>query len=53
MAHTDHRDERVEKTPNEARQGGIGPHVITILAVSTFLAAVGLAAFFLTTAAIT
>ncbi len=52
MAQIDHTDDHIERTPAEARQGGIGMHVFTILAISTFLAVVGLAAFFLTTAAI-
>lgn len=45
-------DEHVELTPAEARQGGIGKHLLTILVISTIMAAVGLAAFFLTTATI-
>lgn len=43
-------DEHVEITPTEARQGLKGSDVLAILAVSTFLAAVGLTTFFLTTA---
>lgn len=39
----------VELTPTEARQGRSGTHVLTILAISTFLASVGLVAFFLAT----
>lgn len=46
------RDEHIEKTPTEARQAGVGRHAFAILAVSTVLAAVGLAAFFVTTAVI-
>jgi len=45
-------DEHVELTPAEARQGGIGRHLLIILVVSTIMAAVGLAAFFLTTAVV-
>lgn len=52
MAQIDHTDEHIEKTPEEARQGGLGTHVFTILAISTFLAIVGLAAFWMTTAAV-
>jgi len=51
MTHQD-SDEHVELTPAEARQGGIGKHLLTMLVFSTIMAAIGLAAFFLTTAAI-
>jgi len=49
---THETDEHVELTPAQARQGGIGKHVLTILVISTIMVAVGLAAFFLTTAAV-
>lgn len=51
MTHHD-TDEHVELTPAQARQGGIGKHLLTMLVISTIMATVGLAAFFLTTAAI-
>lgn len=41
--------EHIEVTPVEARQGFQGRDVLAVLAVSTFLAAVGLTTFFLTT----
>lgn len=41
--------EHIELTPTEARQGFKGGDVLAVLAVSTFLAAVGLTTFFLTT----
>lgn len=41
--------EHVELTPEEARQGFRGADVLAVLAVSTFLAAIGLTTFFLTT----
>ena len=43
------QQEHIELTPTEARQGFRGVDVLAILAVSTFLAAVGLTTFFLTT----
>jgi hypothetical protein len=43
-------DDHTELTPQEARQGFKGADILAVLAVSTFLAAVGLAAFFITTA---
>jgi hypothetical protein len=46
QTHHDH----TELTPEEARQGFRGADVLAVLAVSTFLAAVGLTTFFLTTA---
>lgn len=45
---TDH--EHIELTPQEARQGFGGSDILAVLAVSTFLAAVGLITFFVTTA---
>lgn len=41
--------DRVEVTPEEARQGLKGGDVLAILAVSTLLAAVALSVFFVTT----
>lgn len=49
---TNDTDEHIELTPAEARQGGVGKHLLTMLVISTIMAAVGLAAFFLTTAAV-
>ncbi|HVZ99646.1 MAG TPA: hypothetical protein VG841_04965 [Caulobacterales bacterium] len=46
----DFDDDHIELTPARARQGLKGADVLAILAVSTFLAAIGLATFFLTTA---
>lgn len=43
-------DNRPEMTPQEARSGLRGADVLAVLAVSTFLAAIGLIAFFVTTA---
>ena len=43
------RDDHVEITPERARAGRKGVHVLAILAVSTFLAVVGLTTFFITT----
>lgn len=43
-------EEQIEITPNRARAGLRGGDVLAILAVSTFLAAIGLTTFFLTTA---
>lgn len=43
-------EERTEMTPEEARQGERGPDVLAILAISTFMAAIALVTFFLTTA---
>lgn len=48
--HANRDDEQIVLTPTEARQGFRGGDVLAVLAVSTFLAAVGLTAFFLTTA---
>jgi hypothetical protein len=42
-------EEHVELTPTEARAGFRGRDMLAVLAVSTFLAAVGLTTFFLTT----
>lgn len=42
-------DDHIEITPTEARAGRKGVHVLAILAVSTFLAVVGLTTFFVTT----
>lgn len=41
--------EHIEITPTQARQGFRGRDVLAVLAVSTFLAAVALTTFFLTT----
>jgi hypothetical protein len=41
-------DDRIEATSEEARQGLKGSDVLAVLAVSTFLAAVGLITFFIT-----
>lgn len=46
----DETEEHIELTPTEARQGFKGADVLAVLAVSTFLAAIGLTTFFLTTA---
>jgi hypothetical protein len=43
-------DHHIELTPEEARQGFRGADVLAVLAVSTFLAAIGLTTFFVTTA---
>ena len=43
-------DEELEFTPEEAHQGLRGADVLAVLAVSTFLAAIGLTTFFVTTA---
>jgi hypothetical protein len=43
-------EDHVELTPEEARQGFRGSDVLAVLAVSTFLAAIGLITFFVTTA---
>jgi hypothetical protein len=45
----DLEEDHVELTATEARQGFGGRDVLAVLAVSTFLAAVGLTTFFLTT----
>ena len=50
MTDTDYDNDHVEVSPTRARQGLKGADVLAILAVSTFLAAVGLTTFFLTTA---
>ena len=42
-------EEHIEVTPTEARQGFKGADILAVLAVSTFLAAIGLTTFFLTT----
>jgi hypothetical protein len=47
--HVEAEQEHIEITPTEARQGFKGADVLAVLAVSTFLAAVGLTTFFLTT----
>jgi hypothetical protein len=43
-------DNYLELTPEEARQGFQGTDVLAALAVATFLAAIGLITFFVTTA---
>ncbi|MDX2236262.1 MAG: hypothetical protein NW203_01750 [Hyphomonadaceae bacterium] len=43
--HTEHDEDAVERTPTEARQGVISGHVLTILVVSTVLAAGCMLAF--------
>ena len=43
-------DDHIEVTPDEARQGFRGADILAVLAVSTFLAAIGLTTFFVTTA---
>lgn len=43
--HTDLDDDAIERTPTEARQGMISGHVLTILVVSTVLAAGCMLAF--------
>ncbi|QGZ93823.1 hypothetical protein [Terricaulis silvestris] len=43
-------DHHIELTPEEARQGFRGEDALAVVAVSTFLAATGLTAFFVTTA---
>jgi hypothetical protein len=50
MSEQAHDDHHIELTPQEARQGFRGADVLAVLAVSTFLAAIGLTAFFVTTA---
>jgi NOL1/NOP2/fmu family ribosome biogenesis protein len=50
MSDQTQHDHHIELTPEEARQGFRGADVLAVLAVSTFLAAVGLTAFFVTTA---
>ena len=42
--------DHIELTPQEARQGFEGSDILAVLAVSTFLAAIGLTTFFVTTA---
>jgi hypothetical protein len=42
-------DDHIEVTPTEARQGFKGADILAVLALSTFLAAIGLTTFFLTT----
>jgi hypothetical protein len=51
MAQDHTSEEHIELTPQEARAGMRGTDLLAILALSTFLAAVGLTTFFLTTAA--
>jgi hypothetical protein len=46
---TTEEKDHVELTPTEARQGLKGRDMLAVLAVSTFLAAIGLTTFFLTT----
>ena len=43
-------DEHIETTPERARQGVKGVDILAMLAVSTFLAVIGLTTFFITTA---
>jgi hypothetical protein len=43
-------DDHIEVISQEARQGLTGADVLAVLAVSTFLAAIGLITFFVTTA---
>jgi hypothetical protein len=43
-------DDNTEYTPREERQGFRGADVLAVLAISSFLAAIGLITFFLTTA---
>jgi len=43
-------DDHVDLTPNDAHQGFRGADILAALAVSTFLAAIGLITFFATTA---
>jgi hypothetical protein len=43
-------DDHVELTLQEARQGFGGSDILAVLAVSTFLGAIGLITFFVTTA---
>ena len=49
---SDHTDQetRIELTPQESRQGFEGADILAVLAVSTFLAAIRLTTFFVTTA---
>ncbi|MGE0743552.1 MAG: hypothetical protein AB7O98_19630 [Hyphomonadaceae bacterium] len=47
---TEAEDERIERTATEARQGLKGADVLAMLAVSTFVAAIALITFVLTTA---
>ena len=47
----DTTEEHIEVTPEEARQGSKGPDVLAMLAVSTFLAAIALITFFISTSA--
>ncbi len=49
MAKDVNAEEHVELTPTEARGGFRGADVLAMLAVSTLLAAVALASFFVTT----
>lgn len=42
-------EEHIELTPTEARRGSQDRDVLAVLAVSTFLAALGLTTFFITT----
>ena len=42
-------DEHIETTPERARQGLKGADVLAMLAISTFLAAIGLITFFIST----
>jgi len=41
-------EDHLELTPDEARQGFQGSDILGVLAVSTFLAAIGLITFFVT-----
>jgi hypothetical protein len=43
-------DDHTELAPEEARQGFSGSDVLAVLAVSSFLASIGLVTFFVTTA---
>ena len=46
--HAEH--DHIERDAEEARQGFTGSDILAVLAVSSFLAAIGLTTFFLTTA---
>lgn len=50
MSERTNEDDRIEVTPEEARQGFRGADILGVLALSTFLAAIVLVTFFLTTA---
>lgn len=43
-------DDHIELSPNEVRQGFGGSDMLAVLAVSSFLASIGLVTFFVTTA---